>query len=755
MPRPLLAALLALLLSFTPRATLAQPEPAPAPAPAPAISPAPAPAPASVPKDARAEARASFDSGVGHFDRSEWSAALADFLRSRALFPTKAATKNAAVCFRREGRFDEALETFEALLREFPDLAPGDRAFAEKESAELRVAIGSIEIAGAEPGAAVVIDGRARGSYPTSAPLRVAAGSHVVRVYKEGFGPFEARVDVAGRQSALVEAHLSPLTQAGRLSVTENGGRALDVVIDNVVVGKTPWEGAIAVGLHAVVLRGEGDLGTQPATTTVRLGDVTTLALAAEPLTSTLRIVPVPAGANVSIDAVVVGQGVWEGKLREGEHVVEVVAEGFLLARRVVRLTKSERTAETVVLERDPSSPLWRAAHPARVFVELDVGPAVGLAFGGDVRGACSGGCSAAIPIGLAATAHAGYELSSGITLGLDAGYLVVSANASRRAAAVLPKGLAPNAGTLDDALGLQGGVAVHLPLRRGHLPRLGSRCPQGHVLDVVGRRVRCRCVRIAFGGIRVSCTGSAPGAPVPVPPGAQRGRRGARHGVGRSAVMDRSPAGARGTAGPAGRRRRDVRLADRRRRLPALRRAESRRALRILSAAKALALGGLGPPHGDRCHAKSIVYRHDARVPQGDALGVGSCLGRRRVAADGRDSVVDADVDVARVAAEVRIVEERELDLEGRLLVARRVLGRELVHAADRVDDDGQVLRGRQDHATVELVRIAVRGGDGQGRRRHSDGAHLLDRGGLVTPRASNHARQHHNRHDLHDARG
>jgi hypothetical protein len=455
MPRPLLVALLALLLSFTPRAALAQPDPAPAPVDAAAPAPAPRPPPAT--EDARAEARASFDSGVGHFDRSEWSAALADFLRSRALFPTKAATKNAAVCFRREGRFDEALETFEALLREFPDLAPGDRAFAEKESAELRVAIGSIEIAGAEPGAAVVIDGRARGSYPTSAPLRVAAGSHVVRVYKEGFGPFEARVDVAGRQSALVEAHLSPLTQAGRLSVTENGGRALDVVIDNVVVGKTPWEGAIAVGLHAVVLRGEGDLGTQPATTTVRLGDVTTLALAAEPLTSTLRIVPVPAGANVSIDAVVVGQGVWEGKLREGEHVVEVIAEGFLLTRRVVRLTKSERTAETVVLERDPSSPLWRAAHPARVFVELDVGPAVGLAFGGDVRGACSGGCSAAVPIGLAATAHAGYELSSGITLGLDAGYLVVSANASRRAAAVLPKGLAPNAGTLDDALGIQG----------------------------------------------------------------------------------------------------------------------------------------------------------------------------------------------------------------------------------------------------------------------------------------------------------
>ena len=462
--RPVLVALaLALLVLVAGRAYAQTPTAPSSPALAPTATatstptPAAPPVPAPAEADRRAEARALFETGIAHFDRSEWSAALADFLRSRALFPTRAATKNAAVCFRREGRFDEALETFEALLREFPDLTPGDRAFAEKESAELRAAIGSIEIAGAEPGAAIVIDGRARGTYPPNGPLRVAAGSHVVRVYKEGFGPFEVRVDVAGRQVALVEAKLAALTQAGRLSVTETAGRALDVVVDNVVVGKTPWEGSVAVGLHTVVLRGEGELGTQPATTTVRLGDVTPLALAAEPLTSTLRIVPVPAGANVSIDAVVVGQGVWEGKLREGDHVVEVIAEGFLLARRPVRLTKGERAAVTVTLERDPSSPLWRAAHPARVFLELDVGPAVGVAFGGDVRSACTGSCSAAVPVGLAATAHGGYELSSGVALGLDAGYLVIAANTSRRPASLLPRGLAPNAGTVDDSLGVEG----------------------------------------------------------------------------------------------------------------------------------------------------------------------------------------------------------------------------------------------------------------------------------------------------------
>jgi hypothetical protein len=399
-----------------------------------------------------AEARTLFESGIAHFDRAEWSAALADFLRSRELYPTKSATKNAAVCFRKEGRFDEALETFEALLRDFPDLAPGDRAFAEKEIADLRGSIGSIEIDNAEPGASIIIDSRARGAYPV-APLRVSAGSHVIRVYKEGFSPFERRVDVAGRQVAVVDAHLAPLTRAGRLSVTETSGKALEVVVDNVVVGKTPWEGSIAVGGHTVALRGEGNLGTQPAMAAVRLGDVTNLSLAAEPLTSILRVSPIPAGATVSIDAVVVGQGVWEGKLREGEHKLEVAAEGFVPRSTVVRLTKDQRQAIEVSLDRDLSSPLWRAKHPARIFAEADAGPIIGLTYGGDVR---SSG-SADVPFGFAGTVRGGYELSSGITLGLDAGWMIISAGVTDRPTQLIPKGLPPDVGTADDTLALRG----------------------------------------------------------------------------------------------------------------------------------------------------------------------------------------------------------------------------------------------------------------------------------------------------------
>ena len=92
-----------------------------------------------------AQARAAFESGLAHFDRGETSAALADFLRSRELHPTRTATLNAAVCLRKENRFDESLELYEELLRSFPNLDAKERAFATKEMAELKPLVGAID----------------------------------------------------------------------------------------------------------------------------------------------------------------------------------------------------------------------------------------------------------------------------------------------------------------------------------------------------------------------------------------------------------------------------------------------------------------------------------------------------------------------------------------------------------------------------------------------------------------------------------
>ena len=153
-----------------------------------------------------AEARRHFELGVIHFDRREWQAALVEFLRSRELVATRANTKNAAICLRKMGRFDESLDLYEALVRDFPDLADTDRELARREIAELSASVGTLEIRGAPPGARVSVDGAERGATPLAVPLRLSAGTHTVRVEKPGWLPWETRVDLVGREAKVVRA---------------------------------------------------------------------------------------------------------------------------------------------------------------------------------------------------------------------------------------------------------------------------------------------------------------------------------------------------------------------------------------------------------------------------------------------------------------------------------------------------------------------------------------------------------------------
>lgn len=424
--------------------------------------PAPAPAPAGeVSAQTKEEAKARFERGMSFFDRKVWDAALAEFLASRAAYPTRSNTQNAAICLRNLNRNDEALDLFEALLKDFPNLTAAERGAVEKEIKELESLLGTVDVRAPQDGAQISIDGRDRGTTP-SPPIRVSAGSHVVKVYKEGFAPVEKRVEVASKQNVVFEARFESLSQSGRLSVTESEGKAAEVVVDNIVVGKTPWQGLVAVGDHVVFLRGEGNLGTQPASAAVRINQVTPIVLALEALECPLRVEPTPGGATVAIDGVVVGSGVWDGRLRKGRHKVEVAQAGFVPQERSVDLLPGKPERVAVGLERDPSSPLWRAQRGPRIFVELAPSFPLALVLGGEV--ADSG--SASFPIGVNGRAHAGYELPSGLGFGIDAGYLYLTRVVNDRAETLRPVGKAEARGTARDQTSLKGlllGGSVHI----------------------------------------------------------------------------------------------------------------------------------------------------------------------------------------------------------------------------------------------------------------------------------------------------
>jgi PEGA domain len=464
----------ALLVMFLPWPVLAQPAPvAPLPqggAPSPAApaagsgvaSPQPAGgAPSAAAEEApvseatRQEARLHFEKGIALLREEAWGAALAEFLLSRKLFPTRVATNNAAIAMRKLMRYDEALEMFESFLRDF-NVPVAERAEALRDIAELRALVGTVDITGAEPGASVVVSGEERGQYPPVKPIRVAAGSHVIRVYKEGYEPFETRIDIAGGQVVTVEAKLRKITRSGKLRVVEGTGKAVDVLVDNFVVGQTPWMGTLPTGSRMVMLRGEGKLGTQPTQADVKPQELTTLSLLAEELDASLRVDPTPPGASVWINSVNVGSGVWLGRLKTGKHLVEVRADGFVTASRTVTLEKGERELVALQLERDDDAAVWR--KPPKVVFDLSASFLVAPTFGGDIAQSCGSGCSASVGLGGLALVHGAYELGSGIGVGLEAGGLVAAQSIEARAAKLTPNGFAAHSqGTADEELRMSG----------------------------------------------------------------------------------------------------------------------------------------------------------------------------------------------------------------------------------------------------------------------------------------------------------
>ncbi|AGP42310.1 hypothetical protein SCE1572_52110 [Sorangium cellulosum So0157-2] len=409
-------------------------------------------------EEAKEEARARFEKGLTLMDQGAWAAAAAEFTVSRRLYPTRNATFHAAHCLRRLQRYDEALEMFEALLREFPKLPQDQKASAQSALDDLHALVGTVEITGAKPGASIVIDGRDRGDYPPVNPIRVAAGAHMVRILKDGYAPFEVRVEVAGGRTTPVVAKHVALTASGRLKVTEQSGKTVDVVVDGDVVGQTPWEGVLAVGNHMVVLQGEGNLGTGPAAAPVKARQLTTLSLRAEELEAMLRVDPTPAGAMVTIDGVPVGRGTWEGALRAGAHRVEVRDEGFVPVVRQLSLAHGQQEKLPIALQRDEDAEVWK--KPSKFVVDLTTGFVFTPSFGGDVAGECDGACSRSVGLGGLGLLHAGYERGSGVSFGATLGYVLAYQKTTTRAALVTPYGLSDERGTVDDQLKLTGLVA-------------------------------------------------------------------------------------------------------------------------------------------------------------------------------------------------------------------------------------------------------------------------------------------------------
>lgn len=438
-------------------ATLAEPTVARAQTAPPAVGSAAEVEPANA-------ARQHFERGVQLVNRdNDPEAALVEFLESYRIYPTYVASLNVAVCLKELGRNASALEAYDALLARFGrELSAPERARIEAQRARLLERVGELVVQVDQPGTRVIVDGSRLGDSPLPAPLRLDAGAHVLRLSRDGFQVTEQQISIAPRRRKSVVVSLAPLRGVGELSVTTPDESALDVLIDDATVGRTPWQGNVAVGLHSVRLSGEGR-GTAPISVDVRPRARAALSLRPVRLDTEISIAPEPASAAVYVDGVFVGNGGWSGALPAGAHRVEATAPGFLPFRRDLRLESGKPRRLRAALGSQPA----RGDGGLGLYFE----PSFGLVLARTLRGSIDHACDCpgrSRPFGVLTGLRVGYLVYERVGIEVGAGYLWLAESSTRHLVVSAPStGRAFQSDDFRDRITLSGPfVAVGLARR-------------------------------------------------------------------------------------------------------------------------------------------------------------------------------------------------------------------------------------------------------------------------------------------------
>src|SRR5262249_31835327 len=138
------------------------------------------------------KAQALLDEGTRQFtEDADYEGARASFEESYRTKPSWKALNGVALTYQEEGRFLDALETYERLLGEFgASLSDAQRATVSKRTAELEKRIGVLAIDAPQQGVRVIVDGREQGVGPLTKEVRLLPGAHLVVATLEHHDPF-------------------------------------------------------------------------------------------------------------------------------------------------------------------------------------------------------------------------------------------------------------------------------------------------------------------------------------------------------------------------------------------------------------------------------------------------------------------------------------------------------------------------------------------------------------------------------------
>jgi hypothetical protein len=248
---------------------------------------------------ARQEAAERFDRGLRLFNQGENAGALVEFKRTYELTGDPSTLFNIGLVYAELKRPVEAVDAFDMLLKSSAKLGPEQRQKAEKVRAEQHTFVSFVDVS-TNVQAMIEVDGVEASHTPLGAPLRLAAGHHVVGAVAAGYAPSRKTIDIAGGETQKLSFDLVPGEAAlGHLAL-HCALPAAAIWIDGTESGRTPLAATLAVnpGPHHLEVRREG---YRPAIADIRLDLGAVADVTLDPQIDTAEIAT--SGGNLSVTA--------------------------------------------------------------------------------------------------------------------------------------------------------------------------------------------------------------------------------------------------------------------------------------------------------------------------------------------------------------------------------------------------------------------------------------------------------------------
>lgn len=209
--------------------------------------------------------------------------ALAAYERATEIEPSPILLFNRGRALQALHRYPEALEHFEAFVKQATPELRAQAGELDELIARLQSQVSTLELTCNVKGATVLVRGTKIGVTPLEAPARLNAGVAALTVTANGYAPYERQIELPGAGELRLELRLKPLKTRGRVTISSPVAGAM-VFVDGERLGTVPAEAALPSGRHRVRLERPG---YEAAETTVEIADgesrTVSLALEQEP----------------------------------------------------------------------------------------------------------------------------------------------------------------------------------------------------------------------------------------------------------------------------------------------------------------------------------------------------------------------------------------------------------------------------------------------------------------------------------------